>query len=154
MSVDVGRGILPRQMTRRRGQVVDLRQTDRKELPARVTISFIAPLGLGSSRERPQKVPTEQEGPVVVVIVVDVHVHVHVLVLVLVLVLVQLADSFSPPRLFSVSFDTRGGRAYVGKRGQKKVDRENSRLLTQKKIFLRTRFRQGGRNKFSRTVTR
>lgn len=57
-------------MTRRRGQVVDLRQTDRKELPARVTISFIAPLGLGSSRERPQKVPTEQEGPVLDVLVV------------------------------------------------------------------------------------
>ena len=71
LSVDVERGILPRQMTRRRGQVVDLRQTDRKELPARVTISFIAPLGLGSSRERPQKVPAGQEGPAVVAIVAD-----------------------------------------------------------------------------------
>lgn len=35
-------------LDKRRGgktRVVDLRQTDRKELPARVTISFIAPLG-------------------------------------------------------------------------------------------------------------
>jgi len=58
-------------MTRRRGQVVDLRQTDRKELPARVTISFIAPLG---SRARPKsdrkKFRPGQEGSIVVVLAV------------------------------------------------------------------------------------
>lgn len=110
LSVDVGRGILPRQMMRRRGQVVDLRQTDRKELPARVTISFIAPLGLDSSRERPQKVPTEQEGPIVVAVVV----------VVIVLLLVDRPLS-SSTILFLFRYSRR--RGYVGKRGQKTVDR-------------------------------
>lgn len=139
-------------MTRRRGQVVDLRQTDRKELPARVTISFIAPLG---SRARPKsdrkKFRPGQEGSIAVVLAVTGT-----------LLSLSLSPSFSliPPSptivtLFSYAslcsrvFHTRTRKDSAGKEWQKTVDRGRAREPLIQKISSRTCFRQAGCNKFS-----